>query len=379
MAAEASSAHYAMSLLSEWKKQNKEIYFFGVGTLEMEKNGFDRVGKAEEMAVVGLVEVIKHFSRLKLVFNELLEKVKIERPQFVILMDYPDFNLRLAEQIKKIGIPVFYYISPQVWAWRQNRIHDIKACCDHVFLLFPFEKIFYDHFQVPNTFVGHPLLEDLKPELTDSNNILQLRQKYGIKKSEQVLALMPGSRFGEIEKIFPTQLTTASILLKQNSQLRLVIFTAPTLQKEDLKKYLENYHYPFILIKDEPRYMIPIADVVLVASGTATLLVGLLQKPMVIMYKVSWLTGIIGGFLTRHLKYFGLVNLILDENVVPEVKQSEAEPKNLARLLELYIKNDEYRNSTIAKLKNLKNKLGYDSNDSLNATQKVIQYLNRYF
>lgn len=379
VAAEASSAKYAESLILEWKKRKELIRFFGVGTLQMEKLGFERIGKAEEMAVVGLVEVIQHYSELKKIFYNLLEEVKKNKPSFVVLMDYPDFNLRLAREIKKMNIPVFYYISPQVWAWRQRRIHDIKAYCEKVFLLFPFEKKFYDEHQVPNQFVGHPLIEELDESLFDQQKIQAHRSKYGLTKNERVLALMPGSRKGEIERMFLTQLQTAQILLKKHSDLRVVILVAPTLKKEHLESYLEQISFPYILIQDEPARMISLADFVLVASGTATLLVGLLHKPMVIMYRVNWLTGKIGSFLTRHLKYFGLVNLISNELVVPEVKQEEVEPENLAALVDSYIVDADKTARTVDKLKKLQGLLGYEDHDPKNTTQKVVDSLSEYF
>lgn len=378
IAAEASSAHYAVKLMKEWKAQGRDIEFFGVGTQEMENLGFRRLGKAEDMAVVGLFEVAKHFNHLKSIFNQLLETAVQEQPDFVILMDYPDFNLRLAKKLKALNIKVFYYISPQVWAWRKSRIHDIKAYCEKVFLLFPFEKKFYDSYQVPNEFVGHPLLEDLDPVLFDERHIMYERQKYGIKEDEMVLALMPGSRRGEIEKNFPLQLETAKIILSQYSQVVLAICVAPTLKREQLLPYLEDFGYSYVMIKDDPNRMIALADLVLVASGTATLMVGLLAKPMVIMYKVNWLTGVIGSWLTRGLKFFGLINLVHDELIVPECKQAETSPQNLARLLKRYITDSQYKNQVIQQLKRTREALGDQSGPHSTATQKVVQSLNRY-
>ncbi len=381
IAAEASSAHYGAKLIKYWQKKEKEggpqIEFFGVGTQEMENLGFHRIGKAEEMAVVGLVEVIKHFSHLKAIFNNLVEAASTQKPDFVILMDYPDFNLRLAKKLKAMGIKVFYYISPQVWAWRKSRIHDIKAYCEKVFLLFPFEKTFYDHFQVPNEFVGHPLIEDLDPTLYDQMVIQGQRQKFGIKNDELVLALMPGSRHGEIERNFPLQLEAAKIILKKHKNVRLLICVAPTLTKEHLLAYLDNFSFPYLLIKDDPNRMISMADLILVASGTATLMVGLLEKPMVIMYKVNWLTGVIGNWLVD-VKFFGLINLVLDKEAVPERKQEQTDPKHLATLLEKYITDAEYTKSVIHDLKQTKKALGYDEADKKTATQKVIEALNKY-
>ena len=378
VAAEASSAHYAVHLISEWKKQKKDIYFFGVGTEKMESLGFQRLGKAEDMAIVGIVEVIKHFNHLKEVFSNLLSAAKNEKPDFVILMDYPDFNLRLAKKLKEMNIKVFYYISPQVWAWRKSRIYDIKANCEKVFLLFPFEKIFYDQFKVPNEFVGHPLLEDLKPQFYNSEFIQQNRQKFGIKKDEILLALMPGSRSGEIEKNFPTQLETAKIILKKYKNVRISICIAPTLTKEKLIPYMHQFDYPYIFIKDDPNIMIAVADIVLVASGTATLMVGLLEKPMVIMYKVSWLTGKIGKWLVKGVRFFGLINLVLGREVVPERSQADANPVALAKLLEKYIVDPVFKESVINELKKTKTALGYNEAEKKTTTQKVVESLNKY-
>ncbi|MBC7458807.1 MAG: lipid-A-disaccharide synthase [Bdellovibrionaceae bacterium] len=381
IAAEASSAHYGAKLIKLWKKQERDggpkIEFFGVGTQEMEDLGFRRIGYAEEMAVVGLVEVIKHFSHLKAVFNRLIKEASKQRPDFVILMDYPDFNLRLAKKLKAMDIKVFYYISPQVWAWRKSRIHDIKAYCEKVFLIFPFEKIFYDHFEVPNDFVGHPLIEDLDESLYNKTLIQGHRQKYGIKNDELVLALMPGSRHGEIERNFPIQLESAKIILRKYKHVRLSICVAPTLTREHLLPYLENFSFPYLMIKDEPNRMICMADLILVASGTATLMVGLLEKPMVIMYKVNWLTGVIGNWLVD-IKFFGLINLVLDKETVPERKQGQTDPKHLAMLLEKYITDPKYTQSVINDLKQTKKALGYDEADKKTATQKVIEALNKY-
>ena len=373
IAAEASSAHYAVQLLQYWKSQKKNYYFYGVGSSQMESLGFVRYGKSEEMAVVGIAEILDNLKLIKSVFNSLLQQVEERRPDAVILMDYPDFNLRLAKKLKEKGIPVFYYISPQIWAWRQSRIHDIKAYCEKVFLLFPFEKAFYDRFQVPNEFVGHPLLDDLDTSLLDPEKIDFRQQQYGVLPHQKVLALMPGSRKGEIQHHMQIQLEVARKLLNKYPDLKLFIFVAPTLTKEYLSGFLENFSENYTLIKDEPYKMISLADFILVASGTATLQVGLMEKPMVIMYKVNWLTGVIGEFLTRGLKFFGLVNLVLDKEVAPELKQSEVKVDELVRLMSRYIDSEEFANQTRQELKLVKTALG-----DKGATSRVAESINRF-
>lgn len=384
VAAEASSAHYALKLMKFWKSKQLELNVFGVGSKEMEDFGMRRLGRSEDMAVVGVAEVIAHYKDLKSVFEKLVEEALRLKPKFILLMDYPDFNLRLAKQLKEKlgtnGIKVFYYISPQVWAWRQNRIHDIKKYCDNVYLLFPFEKEFYDKFNVPYEFVGHPLLEDLHRDLFDQDLILRSKQKYGISPQEKVLALMPGSRKGEITHNFGVQLEVARNIIKKHDHVRVMIFVAPTLTKEYIKNFIDDYYaknknfsLPYILVQDEPNKMISLADIVLAASGTATLMVALLQKPMVIMYKMKWLTGIIGKILVRGIKYFGLVNLIMNEEVVPERMQSDANPEHLTALIEKYVVDPVYYKSVVEKLAQVQFKLG-----DVGATERVGTSLMKF-
>jgi lipid-A-disaccharide synthase len=202
------------------------------------------------------------------------------------------------------------------------------------------------------------------------------RLKYGIHKDELLLALMPGSRSGEITNNFPIQLATAALILKKHKNVRISICIAPTLSKEKLIPHLENFDFPYVFMKDDPNRMIALADLVLVASGTATLMVGLIEKPMVIMYKVNWLTGVIGKMLVSG--FFGLINLVLDKEAVPERSQSDAHPKALAALLERYILDPKYKQSVINDLKQTKKALGYNETDKKTTTQKVIEALNKY-
>lgn len=322
VAAEASSAHYALKLMQHWKAESKDYHFFGVGSDEMERQGFERLGKSEEMAVVGAVEIFAQYSKLKLVFDQLVLAAKERKPRVVIVMDYPEFNLFLSRKLHAFGLKVFYYISPQVWAWRKSRVETIQKFCVKAFLLFPFEVDFYKSRGVPYEFVGHPLLDELDPDLYNEQKVASRREKFGITSKEEVLALMPGSRRGELDQLLDVQLATAKLLIQKHPHLRIMIFVAPTIKKEEMQARLENFNSPYILLQDDPYKMISLAHYVMAASGTATLMVGLLHKPMVIMYRLSWLTGIFANILVRGVKFFGLVNLILGREVVPERKQS---------------------------------------------------------
>ena len=265
-------------------------------------------------------------------------------------------------------------LSPQIWAWRKGRVHTIKKYCKKVFLLFPFEKPFYEKYSVNSEFVGHPVLDEMNPDLFDEKKRLEKRRKCGIADDEIILGLMPGSRRLELKQHFSIQLETAKILLRKHPKLRVLVLCAPTFSKEDLVSYLEDFRFPVIIQKEDSFHMIHLTDLILVASGTATLQVGLLKKPMVIMYKMKWLTGWFARIFVRGAKFFGLVNLILDKEVVPERWQEQVQPELLAAELEKYLVDEDYKNKVVSELGTLINHLG-----DRGATERVAQSLEEFF
>ncbi len=373
ISAEASSVLYAQRILELWKQQDRSVDAFGVGSNEMEAFGFRRLGKSENMAVVGAAEVIEHYSAIKKVFNEILIEVDRVKPKVAVLLDYPEFNLRLAKELKKRNIPVVYYISPQIWAWRKGRVSQMRDFCDRVLVLFPFEMDFYKKNQVKCEFVGHPLIDELKSEYLEESLMLSERQRCGIKDNEVVLGLMPGSRRGELDRHFSMQLEVARRLSHRVSNLKILIMCAPSFEKEDLVSYLDDFKVNFIMMKTDPFKMILLTDIVLAASGTATLMVGLLEKPMVIMYRMKWLTGWVAKILVRGVKYFGITNLILDREVSPERFQEKANADELERLVFDLISKPEVYSAQKKNLKELRNRLGQGR-----VTEKVVQVLNEY-
>ncbi len=374
VAAEASSVIYAQRLLEYWQKTNTPIKAFGVGSKEMEKLGFERLGKAEEMAVVGAAEIISAYGRLKKVFDDLVIAAAARKPKVAIVMDYPEFNLMLAKKLHGLGIPVVYYISPQVWAWRKGRVKTIKKYCKKVFVLFPFEVPFYEEHQVPCEFVGHPILDELDEQLYAEDYRKIHRNQCGIRDDEIVLGLMPGSRNLELKQHFSIQLEVARRLAKKYSHLKILIMVAPTFEKEKLEPYLEDFRLDYMVLKDDPARMIHLADFVLVASGTATLMVGLLLKPMVIMYRMKFLTGVFARIFVRGVKFFGLVNLILGKEVCPERWQQEANPDSIFTLMDKYFQDPQYADQVRNELKGLRQHLG-----DKGATARVAQSLAEYF
>ncbi|MCB0357638.1 MAG: lipid-A-disaccharide synthase, partial [Bdellovibrionales bacterium] len=287
---------------------------------------------------------------------------------------YPDFNLRLAKKLKALGIPVVYYISPQVWAWRTSRVFKIKKIVDKMLVLFPFEKQFYSKYGVDVEFVGHPLLDELKPEQFDFNDIQTQRQKYGVDKQDQLIGLMPGSRWSEIHHHLPTQLATAERMYSVNPNLKFALLVAPTFSLEEIKNHLPDYKVPLLIIKDDPMKMIPLCDVILSASGTATLLVGLLEKPMVIMYKMNPLTAWLAKKFVKNTAFFGMINLVLGKLVVNEYFQEAANPEQLSNSLLELVNQPEKRRQIIAELKKAKDVLG-NKGTTLRVAEALKEYL----
>jgi lipid-A-disaccharide synthase len=374
VAAEASSALFAQRLLEHWKKENQNIQVFGIGSDAMEAIGFERLGNSEDMAVMGLAEIVEHYNHIKTVFHRLIAEAEKRRPDVVVLMDYPGFNLRFAKKMKALGIPVVYYITPQIWAWRKGRIRTIQECCDQVFVLFPFELTFFEKAGVRAQFVGHPLLDEMDPKYLDPGYRKIQRNKFGISDDQVVIGLMPGSRRGEIERHLDIQIEVARRLYKNHPNVRILLMCAPTVDKEKLQEKMQDVRFPYMLLKNEPFEMIHLADYILAASGTATLQVALLEKPMVVMYKFKWLTGVIAKLIVRGVRYFCIVNLIAGREIVPERWQGPANPDELTKLMARYLEEPGHTHQVRTDLHKIHSQLGNQG-----ATLRVAQALQPYF
>lgn len=374
VAGEASSALYATRLLELWRSKNTQLETFGVGSQSMCDLGFNALGRSEEMAVVGIQEVLRHYKSIKATFDHIVSEAERRRPKFALLLDYPDFNLRLAKELKNLGIPVIYYISPQLWAWRTKRIELVKKYVDKMLVVFPFEVDFYKKHGVDVTFVGHPLLDELNPSLFDVESRSRARNEYGFSQGDLVLGLMPGSRRSEISHHLSCQLEVAGDLVRKYPNLKIVLLVAPSLELDEIKAKLNNLSFSVQVIKSEPFHMIHMMDMILTASGTATIMVGLMQVPMVIMYKMNFLSAWLAKRLVRSTPYFGMVNLVLGAEVVPERFQEQASRVELVGLLSNYVEHPQKREEIQSKLGGLHSRLGDQG-----ATQRVAAVLEDYF
>lgn len=374
VAAEASSALYAKRLLEHWRGSENNVKAFGIGTRDMEALGFEVLGRSEELAVVGLQEVISNFGLIRRTFNSLVSEAKKRRPKFILLLDYPDFNLRLAKKLKPLGIPIIYYISPQVWAWRKSRLKHIKKYVDKMLCLFPFEKKFYEESGIDVDFVGHPLLDEIEEEYFDPKLINDVRQRHGIENHEVVLGLMPGSRRSEIKYNLKTQLEVAEKLSSEVPGLKVILLIASTFSVEEFRSFMPDLNFSLALVQDDPFKMLRLTDAVLCASGTATLVVGLMKKPMIIMYKVNPVTGWLAKFLVKGTPFFGMINLIFGKKVVEEYFQEEASVPHLSERVKEILVNKSKRDGIIKELSQARSLLG-----ERGATQRVVTILDSYF
>ncbi len=373
VAAEPSSTHYAEKILEAWKKKEVTVEAFGIGSQQMEAQGFECIGRSEELAVMGIQEVLGSFKKIYQVFYRLINEANKRKPDIVLLLDYPDFNLRLAKKLKQKGFKIAYYISPSVWAWRTSRVNIIKKYIDKLFVLFPFEVAFYKKYGVDAEFVGHPLLDDLRSELFDKKYINDLRTRYGVLPSDKVLGLMPGSRKFEIEHHLNIQLQTAQLVKENVANLKVMLFIAPNLDIEYIKNQMQKIKIPLIFVKKDPFEMVSMADFVLCASGTATLTVGLLEKPMVIMYVMKKLTVFLGRFIIKMPRFFGLVNIISNKQISKEFFQDAATPEALSQEIVRILKDSSLYAEEVQELHKMKASLSAQEVYSSTANERVAE------
>jgi lipid-A-disaccharide synthase len=326
-AGEASGDLYAAGLVDALRRRNPDLRFFGCTGPRMQKAGVETVVDAHSLAVVGLVEVVAHIPRIYGEYRKLVQAARIERPQLAILTDSPDFHLRVARQLKKLGIPVFYLVAPQVWAWRKGRLPAIRRSIDRLLCIFPFEPGFFAQHGIDATYIGHPLTRLLKP----SASRVELREKFGVPNGTPLVALLPGSRTGEALRHLPILLETVERLKRSsNPAPRFILALAPgTLPTGST--FRERISASSIQVLEGKTWDVLVsADVALAASGTVTIEACLLGTPLVTFYRVTQLSWWMGQALVR-VPFYSMVNLVAGRKIVPELIQDDMTPETLAR------------------------------------------------
>ncbi len=369
IAGEASGDMHGANLVREMLNANPGLTFYGIGGNKLRKERVELLADASVMAVVGLTEVISKLRSILKIMGMMKRSMDERRPDLVILIDYPDFNLPLARAAKKRGIKVFYYISPQVWAWRKGRIRQIKKTVDKMAVILPFEVETYRKEGFDVNYVGHPLLDMVKIHYSKQES----RKKLGLAEEKNTIGILPGSRHSEIKKLLPEMLRAAQILKKEMPDTQFVLPLADTLEESIINEFISRCDVRVKVISGHTYDVITCSDLVWVASGTATLETALLEVPMIIIYKISFLSYFIGRLIVD-IKNIGLVNIIAGKTIVPELIQSEASGERIAAEALSILRNEERRLEMTKELKAIRARLG-DPGAAIRTAQLALDML----
>ena len=355
VAGEASGDLHGSNLVLAMKGWDSAIRFRGIGGKKMENAGVNILTSASDMAVVGLTEVLPKLYTIIKTYFRLKNLLKRDRPDLLILIDYPDFNLHLALAAKRINIPVLYYISPQIWAWRRGRIKKIAGRVDRLAVILPFEKDFYAGSGIDVEYVGHPLIDTI-PHDFDRNRDKILKE-LGFEKDCFIVGLLPGSRKEEINNLLMPMIKTVEILSSHYHNLKCVLPLAPSISREVVEKIVSRSYVEIKILPMEVFQCMGACDLALVASGTATLETAIMEVPMIIVYRVTPLSYWIGKMVVD-VPYIGLVNLVANEEVVPELVQKEVSPPRMAEVTLAMLENAQSKEEIRNKLRLVSKKLG---------------------
>ncbi len=348
-------------LLRQLQQKKNDFEFFGLGGSRMRALGQKQSVDGKELAVLGFWEVAKRFFFFKKLMNEIIDSIIEEKPKVIILIDYPGFNLRLAQKIKKLNIPIIYYISPQVWAWNSGRIFKLKKLVDYMLLILPFESKIYDEIGVKNRFVGHYLFDDIESKY--------IKASYNAESN--LILLMPGSRPQEVQRMLPTMIKTAENLA-QSGNWKFVI--AGVGGDIDYHSYINDSAIPIDIIFGSTRELITDSRLVITSSGTATLETGIIGRPMVVIYKTGWLTYQIARRLVK-LDKIALINIVGGKRIVPELIQNNASPENIIKATGQFLKNNELAAKTVNELNEITDTLG-GAGTSARAAEVILELIN---
>lgn len=370
VAGEASGDMHGASLVREMLKIDPALNFYGIGGNRMQNAGVKLLINASETAVVGLTEIISKFGTLFRIIRQVKKSLDEMKPELVILIDYPDFNLNfVAPAAKKRNIKIFYYISPQVWAWRKNRINKIKRLVNKMAVILPFEVDTYAAKGFVVHYVGHPLLDLVKSTYSKQES----RKIFDLDESKTTIGLLPGSRVTEVKKLLPEILQAAEILARRMPNVQFVLPLADMLDENAVAEIISGFSVKVQVVAGRTYEAISCADLAIVASGTATLETALLGVPMIIIYKISPLSYVVGKLFIR-IKNIGLVNIIAGKTIVPELIQGKAKAQSIASEAIDILTSVERKKEIINELATIRAKLG-KSGAAIRAAQLALDML----
>jgi len=371
VAGDPSGDIHAARVVSAILRKNKKLKIFGMGGPALAKAGMETRDDLTRPAIMGFVEVVKHLPLLRRRFRDCERWLKEEKPDLLLLVDYPGFNLRLAQKAEALGVPVCYYIAPQVWAWHAGRLKIMKKVIRKLLVILPFEKKFFEKEGLPAVYVGHPLLEEVAPRSSPRESVLQ---KNGIPADKfPLISAMPGSRKSELEKIWPLYLEASRDLRKKYPDAAFVVPRPAGLDFTDYPGLTPDDPFFFA---DAPAFELRQAcDLAWVKSGTSTLETALLKTPMILVYKVAVLTGYLAKRLLK-IKYVGLVNLLADREVVPELLQERAEASALVEETTKLLDSAVLRKAQVWAFEKIRKNLATPVKSSEMAAKEILKSLS---
>ncbi len=369
VAGENSGEKYGAELVHQFKKLRPSLNFFGIGGKHMATEGVHLLFPVEELAVVGVFEVISHLPRIKKIFNRIKKEIKRQKPSASVLIDSPDFNLRLAKKLKKLQIPILYYISPTVWAWRKGRLKTIKKTVEKMMLIFPFEEKIYEEYEIPAVYVGHPLKERVKASLPKE----EFSKKYELDPKKKLIALLPGSRKSESKYHMPV-LAQALERIRSEWDVQFVLLLAESLERNFLQNLVPRWLKGIKILSENHYEAIASSDLVLSACGTANLESALLETPLISFYRISPLTYFFGHRLAT-IKNFSIVNILAGKRIIPELIQRDFTAENIFEETKKILDSESLRSEMIAHFRRIKILLG-EKNASQNAARELERLIN---
>lgn len=368
-AGESSGEQHAANVFLELKKHQPDIRGIGMGGSKMRSAGIEICYDSSHIGVIGVVEVLKHYGEIRRALKLMQQVLLDARPDLLICVDYKEFNFKLATFAKQHGIKVLFYVSPQVWAWRPGRVVKYGKVIDMMAVIFPFETAYYEKENVPVRYVGHPSVDKVHP-LRCKEEDLQL---FDLNPQQPIVGLLPGSRMNEIKRMLPVMLEAAEKIFDDNTDTQFILPQADSVTDELLSHYLNSTFVTVQVIKNQPYDVMQCCDAIMTTSGTATLEIALLNTPMVIAYKLSPLTYLLGKMLVN-IAFIGLPNIIAGKKIVTELIQNDATPENLAAEINRLL-NDKNAAQTLRKeLSFVKEQLG-QGGGSKNMADLVLEML----
>ena len=352
-AGESSGDQHAANMFLELRKYRPDIQGIGMGGAKMAQAGIDVRYDSSNIAVIGLVEVIKHYGEIRRALKLMQKIISDEQPDLLVCVDYKEFNFKLARYAKQCGIKVLFYVSPQIWAWRPGRVKKYGEVIDMMAVIFPFETAYYEAESVPVRYVGHPSVDKVHPQHSKEEDLV----RFGLDQKKTIIGILPGSRANEIKRMLPVMLKAAEEIQNDMPEVQFLLPQADSISDALLEEYLSQSPVKIITVKNQPYDVIQCCDVVMTTSGTATLEIALLTVPMVITYKLSPLTYILGRWLVN-TRFIGLPNIIAGKGIVKEFIQHEATSENLAAEVNRILTDKVYADAMRDNLSQVKAQLG---------------------